>query len=98
MVPIYAIISLASYVFWNHSVPLTLIRDSYESFVIYSFFYLLLEYLSPTVEGQKDVVRNAEFKKWLFPLGTVKYRPIDGLYFLQLMKWVRTKSERTYFD
>lgn len=87
MVPIYAIVSLASYIFWNHSVPLTLIRDTYESFVIYCFFYLLLEYLAPTAEGQKDAVRKAKLQKWLFPMGFVKYRPRDGLYFLQLMKW-----------
>lgn len=88
MVPIYAIVSLASYIFWNHAIPITLVRDSYESFVLYSFFYLLLQYLAPTTEGQKEVFRNVVLKKWIFPLGSVKYRPRDGLYFLQLMKWV----------
>ncbi|KAF8518204.1 organic solute transporter Ostalpha-domain-containing protein [Gautieria morchelliformis] len=87
MVPIYAIVSLASYIFWNHAIPITLVRDSYESFVLYSFFYLLLQYLSPTTEGQKEVFRNVVLSKWIFPLRFVKYRPKDGLYFLQLMKW-----------
>lgn len=89
MVPIYAIVSLASYIFWNHALPITLLRDSYESFVLYSFFYLLLQYLSPSTEGQKEVFRNLVLKKWIFPLGFIKYRPRDGLYLLQLMKWVR---------
>ena len=92
MVPIYATVSLASYVFWNHALPITLLRDSYESFVLYSFFYLLLQYLSPTTEGQKEVFRHVVLEKWLFPLGFVKYRPADGLYFLQLMKWVRSSN------
>ena len=92
MVPIYAAVSLASYIFWNHAIPLTLLRDSYESFVLYSFFYLLLQYLSPTTESQKEVFRKIVLKKWIFPLGSVKYRPRDGLYFLQLMKWVRLRG------
>ncbi|KAF8526020.1 organic solute transporter Ostalpha-domain-containing protein [Hysterangium stoloniferum] len=86
MVPIYAIVSLASYIFWNHALSITLLRDSYESFVLYSFFYLLLQYLSPTPEGQKEVFRKVKLDKWMFPLGFVRYRP-EGLYFLQLMKW-----------
>lgn len=86
MVPIYATVSLASYIFWNHAIPITLARDSYEALVLYSFFYLLLQYLSPTPEGQKEVFRNVVLRKWVFPLGFVKYRPEDGLYFLQLMK------------
>jgi Organic solute transporter Ostalpha len=90
MVPTYAVVSLASYIFWNHAIPITLVRDSYESFVLYSFFYLLLQYLSPTTEGQKEVFRSVVLQKWIFPFGSVKYRPKDGLYFLQLMKWVRT--------
>jgi len=88
MVPIYAIVSLGAYIFWNHAIPITLVRDSYESFVLHSFFYLLLQYLSPTIEGQKEVFRHVVLEKWMFPLGFVKYRPRDGLFFLQLMKWV----------
>ncbi|KAJ1305898.1 hypothetical protein OPQ81_010618 [Rhizoctonia solani] len=45
MVPIYAIITLASYVFPVHAISLRLIRDVYESVVLASFFSLLLEYL-----------------------------------------------------
>lgn len=88
MVPIYATVSLASYIFWNHAIPITLARDSYEALVLYSFFYLLLQYLAPTPEGQKEVFRKVVLQKWVFPLGFVKYRPEDGLYFLQLMKCV----------
>ncbi|KAJ7074400.1 organic solute transporter Ostalpha-domain-containing protein [Mycena amicta] len=102
MVPIYATISLASYFFWNHATPLLLIRDGYESTVLTSFFYLLLTYLSPNAEDQRAiflkvglsravdaelVARGEEPKKWMFPLGFIKSKPADGLYFLQMMKW-----------
>ncbi|KIK61210.1 hypothetical protein GYMLUDRAFT_43292 [Collybiopsis luxurians FD-317 M1] len=102
MVPIYAIISFASYLFWNHSTPLLLIRDGYESTVLTSFFYLLLNYLSHDIDEQKaifmknglsreydrEALRKGETpSKWMFPLGFVKWKPVDGLMFLQLMKW-----------
>ncbi|KAF7798182.1 hypothetical protein EIP86_009399 [Pleurotus ostreatoroseus] len=102
MVPLYAVVSLASYLFWNHSTPLLLLRDCYESTVLTSFFYLLLLYLSPDPEEQKDTFRKfglsrendralrrlgQDRKKWMFPLGFIHWKPQDGFYFLQLMKW-----------
>ncbi|KAL4266333.1 DUF300-domain-containing protein [Pleurotus pulmonarius] len=102
MVPLYALISFASFLFWNQSTPLILVRDGYESTVLTSFFYLLLMYLSPNTEEQKAIFRKAglscendrealrkgqEPKKWVFPLGFIKWKPADGLLFLQLQKW-----------
>lgn len=108
MVPIYALTSFASYVFWvrenpdkyrsvteprigqNHSTPLILLRDCYEGVVVTSFFYLLLAYLSPNPDEQKDIFRlnglshendrqrkrrGLKPRKWVFPLGFVKTRP-----------------------
>ncbi|KAJ8088608.1 hypothetical protein PM082_013851 [Marasmius tenuissimus] len=31
--------------------------------------------------------KGEEVRKWVFPLGFVKSKPADGLYFLQAMKW-----------
>ncbi|KAH9060546.1 DUF300-domain-containing protein [Lactarius vividus] len=102
MVPIYASISLASYLFWDNATPLLLIRDAYEAILLTAFFYLLLTYLSPDPEVQKAVFlkrglskeadaelrrRRQPRKKWVFPLGFVRWKPQDGLFFLQLMKW-----------
>ncbi|PPQ62953.1 hypothetical protein CVT24_006193 [Panaeolus cyanescens] len=102
MVPLYAIISFASFIFWNHSTPLILVRDAYEAIVLTAFFYLLLMYLSHDEEEQKRIFMKAGLSKeadrinarngkkrakWVFPLGFVKWKPKDGLYFLQLMKW-----------
>lgn len=102
MVPLYAIISLASYLWWNHATPLILIRDGYESTVLTAFFYLLLMYLSHDSEEQRSIFmkyglsrendterlkRGEKLQRWVFPLGFIKWKPANGLYFLQLMKW-----------
>ncbi|KAF9453990.1 DUF300-domain-containing protein [Macrolepiota fuliginosa MF-IS2] len=102
MVPLYAIISLASYLWWSHATPLILIRDGYESTVLTAFFYLLLMYLSPVADEQRQIFmkhglsrqndiermkKGEPVQRWVFPLGFIKWKPIDGLYFLQLMKW-----------
>lgn len=45
----------------NHSTALLLIRDCYESIVLTSFFYLLLNYISHDTEEQKEVFRRVRF-------------------------------------
>ncbi|KLO10338.1 DUF300-domain-containing protein, partial [Schizopora paradoxa] len=102
MVPLYAIISFASYLFWNQSTPLLLLRDCYEATVLTAFFYLLLLYTSPDPDGQRAIYRKVGLskendqearmrgeppKKWVLPLGFLRSKPKDGLYFLQIMKW-----------
>ncbi|KAI0276280.1 organic solute transporter Ostalpha-domain-containing protein [Russula aff. rugulosa BPL654] len=96
------LLCLASYLFWDNATPLLLIRDAYEAIILTAFFYLLLTYLSPDPEVQKAIFRkrglskeaDAESRrrgqpprKWVFPLGFVRWKPQDGLFFLQLMKW-----------
>jgi hypothetical protein len=90
MVPIYAWVSFASYLYWNHSTILILLRDGYESTVLTSFFYLLLLYIDPEPEGQKDIMRKEglswendeearrqgkSVKKWALPFGSIKRKP-----------------------
>ncbi|KAH9940896.1 DUF300-domain-containing protein [Epithele typhae] len=102
MVPIYAVVSTASFFWWEHSTPLLLIRDCYESTVLTSFFYLLLLYISHDENAQKEVFRKngpskkndrerlrqgKELQHWVYPLNFLKAKPADGLYFLQIMKW-----------
>ncbi|KAI9465687.1 organic solute transporter Ostalpha-domain-containing protein [Lactarius psammicola] len=90
MVPIYASISLASYLFWDNATPLLLIRDAYEAILLTAFFYLLLTYLSPDPEVQKAIFlkrglskeADAELRRRRQPR-----KKWDGLFFLQLMKW-----------
>ena len=85
MVPIYAIVSTLSYVFYHEAIYYQTIRDCYEAVVITSFFNLLLQYVGDTPAEQHEVFRQVKLKKWFFPLGFWKYRP-SGLHFLWLMK------------
>lgn len=82
--------SCSSICFQNHSTPLLLIRDAYESTVLTSFFYLLLMYISPNPDEQRAVFakvglsrqadqaakrKGEDLKKWVFPLGFIKWKP-----------------------
>ena len=77
----------------DNATPLLLIRDAYEAIILTAFFYLLLTYLSPDPEVQKAIFRkrglsreaDAECKrrglprrKWVFPLGFVRWKPQVG--------------------
>jgi Organic solute transporter Ostalpha len=61
----------------NHAVPLTLIRDAYEGVILAAFFYLLLQYLAPTPAEQKEYFRTYKLKKWAWPFGGVKTKPVS---------------------
>jgi hypothetical protein len=67
-----------------------LLRDCYEALVLTAFFYLLLTYISPDLEGQKEVFlkfglsrdndrkrvrRGDDHQKWVFPLGFIQSKP-----------------------
>ncbi|KAE8244180.1 hypothetical protein A4X13_0g6784 [Tilletia indica] len=85
MVPIYSLVSFASYLFYQEALYYQVVRDCYEAVTITSFFLLLLQYVGDTPEEQNVVFRQVKLKKWFWPLGYWKYRP-DGLKFLWLMK------------
>lgn len=102
MVPVYSVGSFLSYLLWDHSTPILLVRDAYESIALTAFFYLLLTYVSPDPAEQRLVFlrkglsrennarairKGGQPSKWMFPLGFVQSKPRDGLYFLQIMKW-----------
>ncbi|KZV63504.1 DUF300-domain-containing protein, partial [Peniophora sp. CONT] len=102
MPPLYAVVSTASFILWDHSTALLLVRDCYEGVVLVSFFYLLLTYLSPDPIELANIFRTDGLSKeqdarliaqgkppghWWFPLNKVKWKPADGMYFLQFMKW-----------
>ncbi|KAH9811223.1 organic solute transporter Ostalpha-domain-containing protein [Melampsora americana] len=87
MVPIYSVASFGSYLFWNQSIYWELLRDCYEAFIIYSFFYLMLTCVAKKPGELKEFFRHVNIDKWMFPLGWVSYRPKSGMDFLWLMKW-----------
>ncbi|PWY97516.1 DUF300-domain-containing protein [Testicularia cyperi] len=85
MVPVYAIVSFMSYLFYHEALYYQTIRDCYEAVLVTSFFYLILAYTGDTRAEQHAVFRNLKFDKWVWPLGRWKYKP-EGLHFLWLMK------------
>ncbi|EPQ30311.1 uncharacterized protein PFL1_02426 [Pseudozyma flocculosa PF-1] len=85
MVPIYAIVSFMSYLFYHEALYYQTIRDCYEAVLVTSFFYLLVSYTGDTRSEVHAVFRSLEVGKWVWPLGSWKYRP-DGMHFLWIMK------------
>ncbi|KAF2821532.1 DUF300-domain-containing protein [Ophiobolus disseminans] len=84
MIPIYAVISFLSLLFYQASVQLELLRNCYEAYVIASFFTLLCHYIAPTLHEQKDYFRNIQPKRWVFPLKRVK-TPRSGLTWFNII-------------
>ena len=95
MVPIYAIVSWATYIAYQQSAYYESIRDCYEAVFLTSFFYLLLQYVGDLPAQQNAVFRKVELQRWMFPLCRWKYRP-NGMHFLWLMKseYGRCKCEQ----
>ena len=57
--------------------------------VIYSFFYLLVAYLGTTEAELRTVFRRVELKKWMWPMGSVKYLPSSGWHCAARRSWSR---------
>lgn len=68
MVPIYALVSFLSIVFYQHSVYYEVLRDCYEAFAIASFFSLMCAYLAEDLHDQKQYFRSIKPKPWIWPM------------------------------
>lgn len=68
MIPIYAVVSFLSYLYYRHAIYFELVRDCYEAFAIASFFTLMCHYIAPTLHEQKEYFRNVQPKNWVWPL------------------------------
>lgn len=68
MVPIYAVVSWLSYVYYTHSVYFEVLRDCYEAFAIAAFFTLLCNYIVDDLHEQKNYFRTIQPKPWVWPL------------------------------
>jgi hypothetical protein len=78
MIPVYAIITFLSLLFYPFDAYLELIRNCYEAYVIASFFTLMCHYIAPNLHEQKAYFRNVRPKPWVFPLHKLK-TPRSGL-------------------
>ncbi|KAF1991007.1 DUF300-domain-containing protein, partial [Aulographum hederae CBS 113979] len=68
MIPVYAVVSFLSYLFFTHAVYFEVIRDCYEAFAIAAFFTLMCHYLEPTLHDQKNYFRQLQPKNWVWPV------------------------------
>jgi len=68
MVPVYALVSFLSIVFYTHSVYYEVLRDCYEAFAIASFFSLMCAYIAPNLHLQKEYFRKIKPKQWIWPM------------------------------
>lgn len=68
MIPIYAVVSFFSYVYYKHAIYYEVLRDCYEAFAIASFFTLMCHYIAPNLHEQKQYFRNIEPKNWVWPV------------------------------
>ena len=64
MVPIFAIVSWLSIVFYKQSVYFQIITDSYAAVALASYFALMLSYISTDLHNQKDYFRGIRPKPW----------------------------------
>lgn len=58
MVPIYSFSSFLSLLFAEHTIYFNLVRDCYESFVLYQFFSLLVYYFDTAMKENFDVAND----------------------------------------
>lgn len=68
MIPIYALVSFLSYLYYHNALYFEIMRDCYEAFAISSFFTLMCHYIAPNLHDQKEYFRNIEPRNWVWPL------------------------------
>ena len=68
MVPVYAMVSFLSLVYYRHSVYYEVLRDCYEAFAIASFFSLMCAYIAEDLHAQKEYFRRVKPKGWIWPM------------------------------
>jgi len=78
MVPIYALDSFLSFRLYTFGIYFDLLRDTYEAFVINTFFCLLIEYTGGYQKTKEEFAKH-ETVKLIFPLNCISVRPKRGL-------------------
>jgi len=68
LIPVYALVSWASYVWYWYAIYWEVARDCYEAFVIATFFALLCQYIAPSLEEQKEYFRRRAVPEWPWPV------------------------------
>jgi len=64
MVPVYALASSMSVLYYKYSVYLQILGDAYAAIAIVSFFALLCHYLGPTLQAQQSLFQEIVPRRW----------------------------------
>lgn len=88
MIPIYAIFSALSLLFPTWQFFFGTVRDTYESFVLYMFFMLMIAYCG----GEGQLLRSLKSKRYKgahpFPMCWLPTFPLDTDFYLRCKRWV----------
>ncbi|KAG5510481.1 hypothetical protein GH5_06681 [Leishmania sp. Ghana 2012 LV757] len=88
MIPIYAVFSALSLLFSDWRFFFETVRDTYESFVLYIFFMLMVSYCG----GEGQLLRSLKKKRYKgmhpFPMCYLPSFPLDTAFYLRCKRWV----------
>ncbi|KAG5484797.1 hypothetical protein LSCM1_06623 [Leishmania martiniquensis] len=88
MIPIYAVFSALSLLFFEWRFFFETVRDTYESFVLYIFFMLMVSYCG----GEGQLLRSLKKKRYKgmhpFPMCYLPSFPLDTAFYLRCKRWV----------
>lgn len=88
MIPIYAVFSALSLLFSQWRFFFETVRDTYESFVLYIFFMLMVSYCG----GEGQLLRSLKKKRYKgmhpFPMCYLPSFPLDTSFYLRCKRWV----------
>ncbi|KPI83509.1 hypothetical protein ABL78_7452 [Leptomonas seymouri] len=88
MIPIYAFFSAISLLMPRWRFFFETVRDTYESFVLYIFFMLMVSYCG----GEGELLRSLKRKRYKgmhpFPMCYIPSFPLDTSFYLRCKRWV----------
>lgn len=88
MIPVFAVLTAGSMLYPKWRFFFTTLRDTYESFILYMFFMLMIAYLG----GEGQLLRSLKRKRYkgvhLFPMCWLPTFDLDTAFYLRCKRWV----------
>lgn len=88
MIPVFAILTALSLLYPKSRFVFTTLRDTYESFILYMFFMLMIAYCG----GEGQLLRSLKRKRYkgvhLFPMCWLPTYDLDTDFYLRCKRWV----------
>lgn len=88
MIPVFAVFTAGSLVYPSWRFFFTTLRDTYESFILYMFFMLMIAYCG----GEGQLLRSLKRKRYkgvhLFPMCWLPTFDLDTEFYLRCKRWV----------